>query len=124
MSRGHDRERLVQDLLEVGVSPHGIWRSQPWWTMRSAGSLGDVDLAAAQEIAEGTKTTRLLLIEVKSDDLKYGPWNNLGPQRRADARAAAKLAGAELWLAYVPVAPRGAPKGIHGMWLPESEWPE
>lgn len=100
MSRGHDRERQVRVLLE----------REDWWTMRSAGSLGDVDIVAARY----GPPRRLLLIEVKSTT--DGPYKTFSPADRADLTFAAHLAGGEPWLCWWP--PRAKP-----VWIPATDWP-
>lgn len=120
MSRGHDRERLVRELLELGFGPYGSAPLQPWWVSRAAGSLGDADLVAAQ-VDDGGETD-LLLVEVKSDAVELGPFNNFGPVRRERLRHAAALAGGTAWLCWVPPTPKGI-KGVHGCWIPEAAWP-
>lgn len=117
--RGHDRERLVRALLEA----------QGWWVARPAGSLGDADLVALRVAsviyrADNDHATRgtsmALLIEVKST--AGGPFERFGPKDRAELSAAAELAGAHAHLIWTPPSPPGV-KGIHGCWIPESEWP-
>lgn len=114
MSRGHDRERAVQDLLQ----------GEDWWVGRIAGSLGDVDLVAARAWRADTplvrnpetrlQLRRLLFVEVKST--AGGPYERFGPKARADLSFAARLAGAEAWLVHWP--PRKQPE-----WIPASHWP-
>jgi Holliday junction resolvase len=99
MSRGHDRERAVKRLLQT----------QDWWVARAAGSLGDADLVALRS------DRRPRLIEVKST--AGGPYERFGPHDRASLLWAAKMAGAEAWLAWWP--PRGKL-----VWLHSSEWPQ
>lgn len=98
MSRGHDRERKVKDLL----------LKQDWWVARAAGSLGDADLVALKD------GCRPLLIEVKSS--AQGPYEHFRPKDRADLLFAAKLAGANAVLVWWP--PRSVPK-----WIWPHEWP-
>jgi Holliday junction resolvase len=86
VSRGHNRERQVRKELE----------KEGWLVVRAGGSLGIADLVALK----ATKQPRI--IEVKSDDVKFGPFNNFGPKRRAEFLAAAGHAGAEPLLAYWP----------------------
>lgn len=100
LSRGHDRERQVRKHLE----------DQGWLVVRAGGSLGIADLVALKA------TQQPRIIEVKSDDTKFGPFNNFGPQRRAEFLTAAGHAGAEPWLAYWP--PYGKLQ-----WIDVSEWP-
>lgn len=99
MSRGHDRERAVKRVLE----------SEDWWVARAAGSLGDADLIA---LKVGYPSR---LVEVKST--AAGPYDGFGPADRAALLLAAKIAGAEAWLAWWP--PRGKLR-----WIPSSEWPQ
>ena len=93
MSRGHDRERRLRDLLYT----------DGWWTARAAGSLGDADVVALR----AGDTPRL--IEVKST--ARGPYHSFGPADRIALRAAAHKAGAEPWLVWWP--PRRPPTWIH-----------
>jgi Holliday junction resolvase len=98
MSRGIRRERQTRDLL----------REQGWWVARAAGSLGDADLIALKH----HQTPRL--IEVKST--AGGPYERFGPDARGRLIGAARLAGAQAWLAWWP-----ANKPLH--WIPEGDWP-
>lgn len=100
MSRGHNRERQVREALEA----------DGWIVLRAAGSLGPVDLGALK----ATHPARF--IEVKSDDKKYGPFNNFGPKRRAALLEAAGKAGAIPELAYWP--PYGQLE-----FIPPEQWP-
>lgn len=115
MSRGHDRERDICELLEA----HG------WVCVRAAGSLGSIDVVAAVDGQVGfvpgdvaspqTRFLRsLLFIEVKST--AGGPFERFGPKDREELRAAASQAGAEAWLAWWP--PRGRLK-----WIGSDAWP-
>lgn len=98
MSRGHDRERRVRDLL----------MADDWFVIRAPGSLGAADLVA---LRDGSQPR---MIEVKST--AGGPYEHFGPQDRSELSFAAKLAGAEAWLAWWPS--RGKLR-----WLSEDEWP-
>lgn len=140
MSRGHDRERLVRQMLEVGLGPDVgdpvrfqrvdlppvFIRPRPWLPIRAAGSLGDVDVAALRPgLREPTPITgqmlaEVLLIEVKST--AGGPYERFGPAARDELRAAAELAGAEAWEVWIPPPPPGV-RGVHGCWIPEADWP-
>lgn len=97
MSRGIARERLCRVELEA----------DGWWTMRAAGSLGDVDVVAA-------KPGRLLLIESKST---LTPWSHFGPADRHGLLMAAEKAGGEAWLYWHP-------KHGKATWIPSWEFPE
>ena len=97
--RGHQRERAVRDLL----------LSQDWLAFRAPASLGVADVVALRD------GSRPRLIEVKST--AQGPYEHFGPLDRHCLREAAKLAGADAYLAWWP--PRGKLR-----WIPESEWPE
>ncbi len=99
MSRGHDRERAVQDRLE----------EDDWVVTRAAGSLGIYDLMAMK----AGKRNRL--VEVKSTH--RGPFHSFGPKARADILFHAELAGAEAYLAWWP------PRGIL-TWLHSDSWPK
>jgi len=96
--RGHDRERRVRKFLE----------DDDWVVVRSAGSLGPIDLVA---LKLGMKTQ---LIEVKST--ARSPWEHFKPADRQEMLLIAEQAGAEAWLAWWP--PRGSLR-----WLKSSEWP-
>ena len=96
--RGHQRERDVKRKLE----------DDDWFVTRAAGSLGDADLVALKV----GKPPRL--IEVKST--AAGPYHSFGPADRDGLRMAARIAGAEAWLAWWP--PRGQLR-----WISEGEWP-
>lgn len=98
MSRGHDRERKVRDLLT----------KQDWLSFRAPASLGIADVIAPR------LGSRPRLIEVKST--AQGPYEHFGPAARARLSAAAKLAGADAYLAWWP---------SHGQlhWITENEWP-
>lgn len=100
MSRGHNRERQVRKRLE----------EEGWVVVRAAGSLGDIDLVACRA------NHPVRFIEVKSDDSKYGPFNNFKPKDRAEFLEAAGKAGAVPELIYWP--PYGAMEVI-----PTSLWP-
>lgn len=86
LSRGHQRERQVRKELE----------KEGWLVVRAGGSLGIADLVALKAHHQPR------ILEVKSDDEKFGPFNNFGPKRRAKFLAAAGHAGAEPLLAYWP----------------------
>lgn len=81
-----------------------------WLVVRAAGSLGIADLIALKA------THKPRMIEVKSDDVKFGPFNNFGPTRRAEFLAKAGQAGAEPELIYWP--PHGS---MHV--VPVDAWP-
>src|SRR5262245_1435500 len=98
MSRGHQRERAVRDHL----------RDQGWWVARAAGSLGDADLIALRHDEQPR------LVEVKST--ASGPYERFGPEARGRLIGAARLAGAQAWLAYWPARGRL-------QWIPETSWP-
>lgn len=99
VSRGHDRERRIRDLLQ----------DDGWIVVRAAGSLGPVDLVALK----GGRRTRL--IEVKST--AGGPYERFGPLDRQEMRLIAIDAGADAELCYWP-----ARKKIR--FIPSSQWPE
>jgi Holliday junction resolvase len=96
-ARGTQREHAVRDWL----------KARDYVVVRSAGSLGCVDLVAM-------KPGDLRLIEVKAS--ARGPFHSFGPAKRADLRQTAEWAGGTGWLAWWP--PRGKL-----VWLAESEWP-
>lgn len=96
--RGLDRERRLRVLLQA----------DGYWTMRAAGSLGEVDVIAMKA---GSPT---LFIEAKSTS--GGPYERFGPAKREALTVAAARAGAEAWLVWWP--PRTAPQ-----WIPAEQWP-
>jgi Holliday junction resolvase len=96
--RGINRERKLRVLLEL----------EGWWTIRAAGSLGDVDVVAMRA------GDAPLFIEVKSTS--GGPYERFGPVKRDALAAAATRAGAVAWLVWWP--PYRDPR-----WIAESEWP-
>lgn len=98
MSRGHDRERAVRQLLEM----------DGWVCIRAAGSLGPVDVVALKQ-GEIPK-----FIEVKSTH--RGPFHSFGPAERDEMISTAVKAGAIPWLVWWPV--RRDP-----VWLAASAWP-
>jgi Holliday junction resolvase len=97
--RGHDRERRVRDFYERA----------DWVVVRSAGSLGPVDLVAMRA------GHRPVFVEVKST--AGSPFERFGPRERALMLRLAELAGADCVLAYWP--PHG-----HLTLIPAAEWPE
>jgi Holliday junction resolvase len=110
MGAGDDKERKVREHFE----------SRGWWVCRAAGSLGDADLVMLR--VQRTKgrvraVERLVwLVEVKANR-KGGPFSNFRKADREELKIAARLAGAEAWLAYWP-----AYKPLR--MIHESEWPE
>jgi Holliday junction resolvase len=97
-NRGIQRERAVRDHLA----------NQDWLAFRAPASLGCADVIALRA------GSRPRLIEVKSTH--RGPFHSFGPDARQRLSLAAKLAGADAYLAWWP--PRGT---LH--WIHESEWP-
>lgn len=96
--RGHQRERAVKD-----------WHAErDWLAFRAPASLGVADVVALRD------GSRSRLIEVKST--AQGPYERFGPADREKLRQAAKLAGADAFLAWWP--PRGELRMI-----PAAEWP-
>jgi Holliday junction resolvase len=96
--RGHNRERQVVAYL----------RDRDWLAFRAPASLGVADVVALRD------GSRSRLVEVKST--AQGPYEHFGPADRARLSFAAKLAGADAYLAWWPS--RGE---LH--WIAESEWP-
>lgn len=96
--RGIERERKLRVLLG----------RQGWWTIRAAGSHGNVDVVA-MKAGENP-----MFIEVKSTS--GGPWERFGPLSRLQLIDAAVQAGAEAWLVWWP--PYAPPK-----WIPADAWP-
>ena len=111
-NRGHDRERAVKAILEV-------WR---WVVVRSAGSLGPVDLMAVgcghvNHPLLGARSYALpqvMLVEVKSTG--KGPFERFGPTERREASKLAARCGGKPLLAWWP--PGG---GLQ--WIEQSTWP-
>lgn len=96
--RGIQRERAVRDHL----------RNEDWLAFRAPASLGCADVVALRD------GSRPRLVEVKST--AQGPYEHFGPADRERLRLAARLAGADAFLAWWPS--RGKLR-----WIPESEWP-
>lgn len=96
--RGTQRERAVRDWLAA----------RDWVAFRAPASLGCADVVGLRD------GSRPRLVEVKST--AGGPYERFGPAARGRLSAAARLAGADAWLAWWP--PRGALR-----WIPEREWP-
>lgn len=105
MSRGHDRERSVADLME----------GQGWYVTRAAGSLGMFDLVGLKA-GEPPR-----LVEVKST--AGGPWERFGPVQRAACIDTARQAGAVAELAWWPKAKPGQRVAEILRWIPVAEWP-
>jgi Holliday junction resolvase len=97
--RGIQRERAVRDLLA----------DQDWLAFRAPASLGCADVIALRD------GDRPRLVEVKST--AGGPYERFGPDARARLSFAARLAGADAFLAWWP--PRGKLT-----WIPERAWPK
>lgn len=98
MSRGIQRERMVRDWLA----------DRDWLTFRAPASLGVADVIALRD------GDRPRLIEVKSTH--RGPFHSFGPADRVRLLAAARIAGADPWLAWW--SPRG-----HLHWIGPADWP-
>lgn len=92
------RERQVRDQLEA----------DGWVTIRAAGSLGPVDVAALR------RGSFPRFVQVKAD--ARSPWHNFPPGQRDELAATARRAGAEAWLAWI--RPRHPIR-----WIPSREWP-
>lgn len=99
MSRGIQRERAVRDLLA----------DQDWISFRAPASLGVADVIALRT------GSRPRLIEVKST--ARGPFEHFGRADRARLLTAARMAGADPWLAWWPL--RG-----HLHWIGPADWPK
>lgn len=97
-NRGTQRELAVRDILA----------KDDWVAFRAPASLGCADVIALRD------GSRPRLIEVKST--AGGPYERFGPEARARLSAAARLAGADAFLAWWP--PRGKLT-----WIPEAAWP-
>ena len=97
-SRGTQRELAVRDWL----------RDRDWLAFRAPASLGVADVVALKD------GSRPRLVEVKST--VAGPYHAFVPKDRERLRFAARLAGADAYLAWWPI--RGELR-----WLHESEWP-
>ena len=98
MKRGTQRERAVRDHLT----------SRDWVAFRAPASLGVADVVALRD------GSRPRLVEVKSTS--QGPYEHFGPAARARLSFAARMAGADAFLAWWPL--RGQLR-----WISESEWP-
>jgi Holliday junction resolvase len=96
--RGTDRDRKVRDQLA----------EQDWFAVCSRGSHGCADILA---IRAGSIPR---VIQVKST--AQGPYERFGPSDRAELGLAARIGGADAYIAWWP--PRGRLR-----WIPESEWP-
>ncbi len=97
-ARGTQRERAVRDWL----------RDRDWIAFRAPASLGCADVVALRA------GSRPRLCEVKST--AQGPYEHFGPEARERLREAARMAGADAFLAWWP--PRGELR-----WIAEGEWP-
>jgi len=123
VSRGHDRERDVRELLD----------SWGFVTVRAAGSLGPIDVVAIGSLSVGLMFPdewkgwlngvwpRVLFIEVKST--AKGPYERFGPAARQEAREVADKADAMTLLAWWPPVSPGIAKISALRWIPPSEWP-
>src|SRR4051812_24584235 len=98
-SRGTQRERAVRDKLA----------NDDWLAFRAPASLGCADVIALRD------GSRPRLVEVKST--AAGPYHGFGPADRARLSLAARIAGADAFLAWWP--PRG-----RLIWIAEHEWPQ
>lgn len=96
--RGTDRDRKVRDW----------YAKRDWFAICARGSHGCADVVA---IKEGRRPH---VVQVKST--AQGPYERFGPKDRAELAFAARLGGADAFLAWWP--PRGVLR-----WIPESEWP-
>lgn len=83
-------------------------RDRDWFAMRAPASLGVADVVALKD------GQRSRLVEVKST--AGGPYEHFRPEDRKRLSEAARLAGADAYLAWWP--PRGELR-----WIPEKEWP-
>lgn len=97
-TRGSQREYAVRDWFA----------DRDWLAFRSPASLGCADVVALRE------GDRPRLVEVKSS--AAGPYKHFTPDDRERLRVAARLAGADAYLAWWP--PRGELRFIS-----EQEWP-
>lgn len=95
---GTQRERAVRDYLS----------ERDWIAFRAPASLGCADVVALKD------GERPRLVEVKST--AGGPYERFGPEERARLSLAARMAGADAFLAWWP--PRGKL-----IWIPERAWP-
>lgn len=98
--RGTQRDRKVRDLLAA----------DDWFAVCARGSHGCADVLA---IKEGKRPR---VIQVKST--AQGPYERFGPKDRAELSFAAKLGGAQAWLAWWP------PRVRQPVWISESDWPK
>jgi Holliday junction resolvase len=116
MSRGHDRERAVGDLLED-------WG---WVVVRAAGSFGVADLVACVDgfahhplwPADSPHHYDRLTMFVEVKSTAGGPYERFGPVERLRLFQAAAKAGAEPLLAWWPPG-----RGRRCEWIGSHEWP-
>lgn len=100
MSRGHDRERAIKAILE----------SYDWLVVRTAGSLGPVDLMCVH-----IGWHRALLVEAKST--AGGPYERFGPKDRQEMLEIARHFDCRCALAWWPPRKRL-------QWIPPVDWPK
>ena len=142
LSRGTQRERAVKALLEdegwfVVRAPASLGSADLLATRRShfvldicprdethsvGGHISDTPATCSLCPPPGwgmerRNVTEVLLVQVKSDHQKFGPFNNFGPKDRAELLADAEKAGGRATLAYWP--PRGKLT-----WIDPDQWPE
>jgi Holliday junction resolvase len=98
MARGTRREHQVRALLEA----------DGWVCLRSAGSLGPIDIVALKRGAPPR------FVQVKSD--KTTAYKNFAPAARRRLLELAERAGAEPWLVWWPAG------GLIG-WIHGDAWP-
>lgn len=121
MSRGHDRERDIRELLD----------SWGWLTVRAAGSLGPVDVlalntSAVREAPAGYGERAFLLappLMIESKSTAGGPYERFGPAKRRAMAELADRAGALAVLAWWPPCKGGERKADTLRWIWDDEWP-
>jgi Holliday junction resolvase len=96
--RGTQRDRAVRDWFDA----------DGWFAVCARGSHGCADVLAIR------LGHRPRVVQVKST--AGGPYERFGPKDRAELANAARIGGADAFLAHWP--PRGRLR-----WIPESEWP-
>lgn len=85
-------------------------KSEGWWVIRAAASLGDADVVALK----AGEATRFIEVKANKDG---GPYKNFSRDDRYELIKAAIMAGAIPELCYWP------PGQKEPQWIPSGEWP-